>query len=391
MRARFVISTTALLIGAFAPSANAQTSSAGTAFASKVDSIARRAIEVTGVPSLSVALVRSGRLVYANAYGAATLDPNKPATTETRYGIGSISKQFTAAAILLLQQDGKLSLDDPVGKYVPGLTRGNEVTIRQVLSHTSGYQDFWPQDYVMPGMLKAATPREIVNRWAKQPLDFEPGSRWQYSNTNYTIAGMIVEKASGMPFFSFVQRRILTPLGIKAADFDASPSAATAVGYLRYALGPLRPAPAAGSGWMWAAGELAMTPSELAKWDLSLIRKSLLKPRSYAELTREVRLNSGAGTGYALGLDVSMAGNRFLLEHSGEVSGFTAENMVYPEDSAAVIVFTNQDAVGASGLVANQISQLLGRKHRARAKHFRRPPARRNKHVALYFECKCIF
>ena len=105
-----------------------------------------------------------------------------------RYAIGSISKQFTAAAILLLQQEGKLSLDDPVSRFIPGLTRGNEVTVRQLLSHTSGYQDFWPQDYVMPMMLKSVTPQAIADRWAKQPLDFDPGSRWQYSNANYTLA-----------------------------------------------------------------------------------------------------------------------------------------------------------------------------------------------------------
>ncbi len=277
-----------------------------------------------------------------------------------RYAIGSISKQFTAVAILLLQQEGKLRLDEPVGRFIPGLTRGNEVTIRQILSHTSGYQDFWPQDYVMPMMLKPTTPRAIADEWAKKPLDFDPGSRWQYSNTNYTLAGMVVEKASGMPFFQFVRTRILQPAGLtSAADFDASPRAVNASGYVRYGLGPLRPAPDAGSGWMWAAGELAMTASDLAKWDLNLVQHRLLSPASYRELEREVVLNNGAGTGYSLGLDVSMQGGRFMIEHSGEVSGFTAENMVFPEDSAAIVVLTNQDAAPASGAIANQIAEAL--------------------------------
>jgi len=110
---------------------------------------------------------------------------------------------------------------------------------------------------------------------------------------------------------------------------------------------------------MYAAGELAMTASDLAKWDMSLIRQSLLKPESYRALETEVRLKNGAGTGYALGLDVAMQGGRFMVEHSGEVSGFTAENMVFPEDSAAVVVLTNQDAAPASGAIGQQISQLL--------------------------------
>src|ERR1700694_947420 len=323
---------------AFSVSASAQGAS-DAALGAKIDSIATQVLQTTGVPSASVAVVRHGRVAYANAYGASRLEPRVAATPDMRYAIGSVSKQFTAAAILLLQQDGKLSIDDPVSKFIPGLTRGNEVTVRQLLSHTSGYQDFWPQDYVMPMMLSATTPQSIADRWGKQPLDFEPGSRWQYSNTNYTLAGMVVEKASGMPFFQFVRTRILAPVGLaSAANFDASPRAVDATGYLRYGLGPLRPAPDAGAGWMWAAGELAMTPRDLAAWDISIIRHSLLKPESYRALTSAVGLTNGASTGYGLGVDVSVQGGRFTVEHSGEGSGFTAENIVFPDDSVAIVV-----------------------------------------------------
>ncbi|HJQ54553.1 MAG TPA: serine hydrolase domain-containing protein, partial [Gemmatimonadaceae bacterium] len=333
---------------------------ATTSIGSRVDSLTSQILQSTGVPSATVAVVRNGQLAYANAYGMAKLEPPVRATPDMRYAIGSISKQFTAVAALLLQQDGKLKLDDPVSKYIPGLTRGNDVTVRMLLSHTSGYQDFWPQDYVMPGMLKPTTPQAIADAWAKKPLDFEPGSRWQYSNTNYTLAGMVVEKASGMPFFDFVRTRILQPVGLtSASNFDVDPRAATVTGYVRYGLGPLRPALDAGAGWMWAAGELAMTASDLARWDICLIKHCLLSPASYRELEREVVLNNGAGTGYALGLDVGMQGGRFMIEHSGEVSGFTAENIVFPEDSAAIVVLTNQDAAPASGAIANQISQIL--------------------------------
>jgi D-alanyl-D-alanine carboxypeptidase len=374
---KVIVGTAVVLIGS--PIAlHAQTPAPPqTSLSAKVDSIARQVLQSTGVPSASVAVVTHGQLTYVKAYGSAKLEPSVTATPDMRYAIGSISKQFTAAAILLLRQEGKLSLDDPVSRFVPGLTRGNEVTIRQLLSHTSGYQDFWPQDYVMPMMLKPTTPRDIADRWARQPLDFDPGTRWQYSNTNYTLAGMVVEKASGVPFFQFVQTRILTPVGLRSAsDFDARPAAANATGYLRYALGPLRPAPDAGSGWMWAAGELAMTASDLATWDISLIRRSLLAPESYSQLETDVRLKNGSGTGYGLGVNVAMQGGRFLVDHGGEVSGFTAENMVFPDDSAAVVVLTNQDAAPASGAIARQIVQLLfatedsqtqGRTARARA------------------------
>jgi CubicO group peptidase (beta-lactamase class C family) len=354
-------STVSLLAALAAAPALAQAQDASARLAANVDSIANAVLASTGVPSATVAVVMHGQLAYAQAYGSAKLDPHVAATPDMRYGIGSISKQFTAACVLLLQQDGKLKLDDPVSKYVPGLTRGNEVTIRQLLSHTSGYQDFWPQDYVPPAMEKAITPQAILDHWAKQPLDFEPGTRWQYSNTNFEIAALIVEKASGKPFFQFVRTRVLEPLGITTAiDFDAlGPTSVQPTGYMRYGLGPLRPATSTGSGWMYGAGELAMTASDLAKWDIAMIKQSLLKPESYRAMETTVLLKNGTSANYGLGVDVDMSGGHRTVEHSGEVAGFTAENIVYPDDSAAVIVLTNQDAAPASTLIATSIGRTL--------------------------------
>jgi len=331
------------------------------AFTSRIDSVAQAVLKRTGVPSASVAVVRDGNLVYAHAYGDAQLDPKRPATTEMRYSIGSISKQFAAAAILMLQEQGKVSLDDPVARFLPDLTRSDEVTIRELLSHTSGYQDYWPQDYVPPAMLEPTTPQEIVDRWAKKPLDFDPGTKWQYSNTNYVIAGMIVEKASGMPFFDFVHTHILDPLKMKSAiDFDRSNlTESDPTGYMRYALGPLRPAPDEGAGWMFAAGELAMTPTDLAEWDISMIDESLMSPESYHTMETDVLLKDGVATGYGLGVDVGMQAGHRMISHTGEVSGFTAANRIYPDDHAAVVVLTNQDAASAASGIAQGISSLL--------------------------------
>ncbi len=131
------------------------------ATASGIDAVAAEVLKSTGVPSASVAVVQGGKVAYVKAYGMARLDPPMTAEPAMQYSIGSISKQFTATMVLLLMQDGKLKLDDPVGKYLPELTRANEVTIRQVLSMTSGYQDFWPEDYVMTSMMKPTTPQQI--------------------------------------------------------------------------------------------------------------------------------------------------------------------------------------------------------------------------------------
>jgi CubicO group peptidase (beta-lactamase class C family) len=326
----------------------------GPAVKSRIDRIASQVLEQTGVPSASVAVVEHGKLVYTHAYGNARLDPATPATPEMRYSIGSISKQFTAAAILLLQEEGKLSLDDAVGKYVPGLTRGNEVTIRQILSHTSGYQDYWPEDYVMTPMLAPESAQQILDTWGKKPLDFEPGTQWQYSNTNFVIAGRIVEQITGKPLMDLLTQRIFHPLKMKSVwNSDETRLTQTdATAYYRHALGPLRVAPKEGRGWMFAAGELAMTAHDLALWDRSLIAQNLLKPESYQQMFTEVKLKDGKGTHYGLGVEVMDRQGHRSIEHSGEVSGFVSDNEVLVDDGVAVAVLTNQDAVGAASAIA---------------------------------------
>jgi D-alanyl-D-alanine carboxypeptidase len=331
----------------------------------RIDRIASQVLQQTGVPSASIAVVQHGKLVYTQAYGDARLEdgaePAVSATPDMRYSIGSISKQFTAAAILLLQEEGKLSIDDPVGKYVPGLTRGNEVTIREILSHTSGYQDYWPEDYLMTPMLQPESAQKILDTWGKKPLDFEPGTQWQYSNTNYVIAGRIVEAVAGQPLFDFLTQRIFRPLGMKSvwnSDEEAL-THADATAYYRHALGPLRLAPKEGRGWMFAAGELAMTAHDLALWDESLMAETILKPASYKEMFTEVKLKDGKGTHYGLGVEVRDRDGHRSIEHSGEVSGFVSDNEVLIDDGAAVAVLTNQDAVSAASTIATLAAPLV--------------------------------
>src|SRR5271165_3768642 len=326
-----------------------------------IDEIAKNALATTGVPSASLAVVVGGKVAYLQAYGNARLEPRLAATPEMQYSVGSISKQFTAAAILLLQEQGKLSLDDHVSKYVPGLTRGDEVTIRQLLSHTSGYQDYWPQDYVMQTMLQPTTAQQILDRWAKIPLDFDPGTKWQYSNTNYVIAGLIVEKVAGMPMLQLLHQHVFDPLGMKSiANVDEAKLPDTdPEGYFRYALGPLRPAPKEGKGWIFAAGELAMNAADLAKWNISVMNRSLLTTKSYDEMIATVKLKDGTDSHYGLGLFVRNSLGHTYYEHSGEVSGFVSENIVFPDDKAAIAVLTNQDAARAAAIIARGLGPIV--------------------------------
>ena len=317
------------------------------------------ALKESGAPSVSVAVVENGKVSYANAFGKANVAAGRDADIHTRYAVGSISKQFTAAAILLMQEQGKLSLDDKVSKYFPDLTRADEVSIRQLLSHTSGYEDYAPQDYIIPEWTRATTPKAILDHWGKKPLNFEPGTRWQYSNTNFVLAGEIFEKVSGQPLVSFLREKIFDPLGMQSAG-DCLPIAASdATAYTRYALGPARPVAREGDGWYFAAGELCMTPSDLARWDAAFLQKQILSSRSYEEFTREVTLNNGDRTHYALGLQLSELNRMPVVSHGGEVSGFLATNMVLPTHHGAVIALSNEDGIDLVEPLARQIATLV--------------------------------
>ena len=211
------------------------------ALSTALDEKISSALAASGAPSVSIAVVRNQQLIYAKAFGKANLAQDKTADATTRYAIGSVSKQFTAAALLLLQEQGKVSLDDKVSKYLPQLTRAGEITIRELLSHTSGYEDYAPQDYMIPEWTKPTTPQAILKGWAEKKLDFEPGTRWQYSNTNYVAAGEIVEKVSGEPLFKFLEEKIFHPLGMTSAgDCFAAPNSRRC-----HRLYPLRPGTAA--------------------------------------------------------------------------------------------------------------------------------------------------
>ena len=328
-----------------------------------IDDGVKAALEASGAPCASIGIVRGGQIVYENAYGIGRL-PSVPAIPSMRFAIGSVSKQFTATAVLLLQEDGKLALDDRVAKSFPGLTRASEISIRQLLSMTSGYQDYWPQDYVFMDMQRPSPAKEIMQRWAGKDLDFDPGTRWQYSNTNYVIAASIVERVSGMPFMQFLRQRIFTPLKMTSVgDFDSGPlGPADAQGLLRNAIGPLRPAPKEADGWLFGAGQLAMTAHDLSLWNIAVMNRTVLKPDTYKTQQTDNMLNAGNATGYGLGVRITTTSDgRRQITHGGAVSGYTTSNQIFPDDKAAVVVFVNiyPGAGSATGQIAQRISSVL--------------------------------
>jgi CubicO group peptidase (beta-lactamase class C family) len=326
----------------------------------KIADIAQKALADSGVPSASVGVVVGGKVVYAKAFGMANVQPPKPAQASMAYPIGSISKQFTAQAALLLQQDGKLSLDDKVGKYFPELTRANEVSLRNLMTMTSGYEDFAPQDYIIPAWRKSIKPIDNIHEWAQKPLDFDPGTDWQYSNTNYVLLGLIVEKVSGEPLYKFIRERLLTPLGLEGVFNTYTERRKLEVaGYVSYAMAPVRMQPLEGDGWYFGDGDLAMPASTLLKWDLGIMNESLLKPESYKEFETPFVLKNGTNTRYGLGTYVQERNGHRMLEHSGEVGGYVSENIVFPEDRIAVVVLTNEVAASAASTIGGAVAKLV--------------------------------
>jgi CubicO group peptidase (beta-lactamase class C family) len=319
--------------------------------------------EVAGqhLVGLSLAVMRDGRIVYAGGAGKASIDAGTPVTADTRFAIGSITKQFTSTCILLLAEDGKLAVTDKVAKWFPQLTKAGEVTVLDLMNHVSGYPDYYPLDFVDRPMQKPIAVDDLINRFGTRPLDFPPGSRYSYSNTGFEILGAIVSRASGESYASFLDRRVLKPLGLTHTVFEPKPSRGPgfADGYVTWALGPPELAVPEGPGWVSSAGALYSTPTDLVTWDLALIDGKILKPESFKLMTSPRKLTDGTMSNYGCGLAIGKRGDQPVLAHSGAVAGFYAQNTMFPATKSAVVLLSNFDAYEAVDTVYARVLNSL--------------------------------
>ncbi len=245
-----------------------------------IDAYVAAQVREQGFPGLSLTIVREGKVVLAKGYGKRSLEDETPVEPQTAFAVGSVTKQFTSACILLLAEDGKLSVDDKVAKYYPNLTSAGEISLYDLMAHTSGYADYYPLDFVDRRLREPIVEDALLAEYAGAELDFEPGARWSYSNTGYTLLGRVVEKASGQPMGQFLKERVLDPLGMTHSAFEpGSDLKGRRKGYTSFALGPLEPAVPEAKGWLGAAGGLWSTGPDLARWDLALMGERVLKPR----------------------------------------------------------------------------------------------------------------
>ena len=321
---------------------------ATTAAADPVDDYVRSQLKARNLPGLSLAVVKDGQIVKSQGYGLASLELEAPATAQTVYEIGSISKQFAADAILLLVEDGKLALDDPLSKYVDGTPAAwSAVTIRHVLTHTAGFADF-DTGNIGFSYRREYTAGEFIELLARQPLQFAPGERWNYTNA-FPLLGIVVERVSGLSYMDFVRARIFKPLGLASARFKIAGEVVPfrADGYL-FANGTYRHGETLRPAIIAPNGGVMMNVVDFAKWDIAITGGRLLRPESMTAMTTPVRLNDGRTVSHGLGWFMDQFNGHPFGAHWGTtVTGHSAVIRRYVNDRVTVIVMANLDDAGA--------------------------------------------
>ena len=305
----------------------------------------------------------NGKPVIEKGYGVANLASSAPATAATVYRIGSITKQFTASAIMLLVQEGRIKLDDKVSKYLPTAPASwNAITIRHLMQHTSGLPRDFPEslvDQVNPAALPGID--QLVALAAQFPLENATGAVHSYSNVGYHVLGFVIEKVSGQYFADFLQQRIFTPLGMTGADVirTTKPVPAIATGYLwngsaHRAASTLFLTP----GYIEAEGNLQMSALDLAKWDAALLTERILTKASLAQMWAPAVLNNGATVSYGFGWSLGDANHHPYTWHNGAVEGFTSQFERHTQEGLSVIVLVNLDD-SATTRIGAHVSAIL--------------------------------
>jgi CubicO group peptidase (beta-lactamase class C family) len=348
-----VAGTIGLPISAFAQPLSERTSAA-------IDAAMAESIGTGWVAGGVVEVARGGQVVFAKAYGSSNLEMAVPTSTSDVFRIGSLTKQFTASAMLLLVQDGRLSLDDRVGKFLPSFPKDDSTTIRQLLNHTSGIvdyvgsSDFEERDKWLP--LKTDELLRLI--YAARPFHkFQPGSDWEYSSSNYALASAIIEHVSGLPLGQFLKERIFQPLGMKDTALDDGrdlvPRRASGYDRIAVATPGYQPARTISMTVPFGAGAMRSTARDLIVWSNALTHGWLLTAASYRQMTTPARLNDGslpvrtkpdgskASIRYGFGVFLSDNEAEPALTHDGGIDGFTSRLSYYPEADAEVVMLVN--------------------------------------------------
>ena len=321
------------------------------------------ALDAKGQLTGSILVAQQGTILLSRGYGFADAEQHVANTPHTRFRIGSVSKQFTAMAILMLQDQGKVNVHDPLCKYIDACpVAWQPVTVQDLLIHTSGMPDFIAFDDFPALIGQPATVQDLINRFKDMPLNFTPGTRWSYSNSGYVLLGAIIERLSGMTYARFLQKMIFTPLGMPDSGYDSnSPSLPEhATGYLSPGVKPVY----LDMSEFYAAGALYSTVEDLFRWDQAIKGGKLVSAAALRDMfTPHIPCPSGGcalptDIGYGYGWFIANESGHRLDYHWGRIDGFHSSNGFYPDDGIEVIFLSNLETVDSFG-IAHQLGTLL--------------------------------
>ena len=312
-----------------------------------------------GGPGVSILVAKNGKPIYKEAFGMASIELNVPMKTDNVFEIGSITKQFTAIAVLMLKEQGKLNLEDDITKYLPDYpTHGNSITIHHLLNHTSGIKSYTD----MPSFIQEArtdfTPQELIDTFKNEPMDFKPGEKFRYNNSGYILLGYIIEKASGETYEDFIDNHIFKPLGMSSSYYGSNLEIIMnrASGYQQVEQG------FANSNYIsmtipYAAGSLMSTTSDLLKWQNALNTYKLITKASYELAIHGSTLNNGEHIDYGYGLSEMTIQGSAAISHGGGIFGYTTMGIYFPKEDIFISALSNCSCKNVTGL-ANKIAAI---------------------------------
>lgn len=297
-------------------------------------------------PGAAVLVAHEGRVLMRKAYGSANVELGVPLRPEHVFRLGSITKQFTAVATLMLVEEGKVSLDDEITRFLPDYpAQGRRITVEHLLTHTSGIQSYTSVPGFGAGIRRDLAVDSLIAFFAHRPMEFAPGERWNYNNSGYALLGAIIEKVSGMTYADFIRTRIFEPLGMRSSAYEVEnvliPGRVD--GYERTDEGHVRRADWMSMSQPYAAGSLISTVDDLLVWNRAVAEGRLLRPETWRRAFTAYTMSNGMSSGYGYGWFVANVDGRPAIEHGGDINGFTTNGLWIPSERLHVIVLANHE------------------------------------------------
>lgn len=314
-------------------------------------------------PGVTALVYKDGELLYRKAFGMANLELKVPMKPENIFEIGSMTKQFTATAILMLIERGELSLDDEITEFIPDYpVKGNKITVHHLLNHTSGIRSYTNMKSFMELAREDKKPTEIIDHFKNAPMDFDTGEEWKYNNSGYIILGHIIEVVSGKSYAAFISENIFKPLGMKNSVYGSKTQLITdrASGYMPTENG-YRNANYLSMSLPYAAGSLMSNIDDMLLWHKAVHGHTLIKTESQAKAFTNTKLNNGEFTNYGYGWQINEINGVGSIEHGGGIFGYVTQGIYVPEENVYVVLMTNTNGKSPQNSAVKMAAHVIGK------------------------------